>query len=584
LTVRKKITTATSATVANVGIGDVFVVGGDSIGEGRGTNAQSYSHATLKAAKFREDDAWAEGNDGIDTGTSAGSHWPLLATQIMASQGVPVAFISMGTGSTDVAGSHNEWAKPNGSYSSLTGQVTDSTAASVKGVLLHLGPNAVVNASTLSLATYNTALDTLASNLAADVAGAPKLNVGIFGEVSTGSPPDRTAALNNLRGAIIQAHGDNANIRPGPCLIDLDYSDGVHPQSDAHLQAVAKRWWVALSETYYGGSGGRGPRLSSASWNGARTALTVAFDRTLKTGLTHATACWAVSDNGSAMTVSSVAYHGTNPAALVLTMSAAAVGAANTTTVTFASGDTAVGLVVPLSADITMPSGAAIQIPAEPIYSAAVSEVDVTAPTLISPSFTGTGTTTGTAGVTTENDANGTLYCVVTTSATTPTGAQVRAGQDAAGAAATYSSSQVITTTGAKSFSATGLTSGTTYYAHFQHRDALSNDSGVSSSAGGATSSPPIVSFTLTTDGANPAASLTGLKWAFFDQVSPGSFLAPTAKGTTESTDGSGVLSINVTGTALTSGQIGWLVVTDSDGTTTQSPAAKAFSGPVAVA
>lgn len=584
LTVRKKITTATSATVANVGIGDVFVVGGDSISEGRGTNAQSYTHATLKAAKFTQADAWGEGNDGIDTGTTSGSHWPLLATQIMADQGVPVAFISVGTGSTDVAGSANSWAKPGGEYTGLTSQVTDSTVLTVKGVLMHLGPNAVVNASTLSLATYNAALDTLASNLATDVAGAPKLNIGIFGEVSTGSPPDRVSALNNLRGAIIQALGDNANVKPGPCLIDLNYSDGVHPQSDADLQAVAARWWLALSETYYGGSGGRGPRLSLASWNAGRNLLTVTFDRALKTGLSHATACWAVSDNGSAMTVSSVAYHGTNPNALVLTTSAAAVGAANTTTVTFANGGTAVGVVVPRSADITMPVGAAVTIPAEPFYSAAVGELDTAPPTLTSAAFTGTGLTTGTASVTTTGDANGTLFCVVTASATPPTGAQVRAGQDAAGAAAAYASSQAISSTGSKSFSAIGLTSGTTYYAHFQHRDAQNNDSAVATSAGGATSSPPTATLTLTTDGTTPAASLTGLKWAWFDQVSPGSFVAPTAKGTAGSTNGSGVFSVNITGTALTAGQIGWLIVTNSDGTTTQSPAAKAFSGPVMVA
>jgi hypothetical protein len=574
LTVRKKTTTSTSSTVANVGIGDVFVVGGDSISEGRGTNAQSYTHATLKAAKFTQADAWGEGNDGIDTGTTSGSHWPLLATQIMADQGVPVAFISVGTGSTDVAGSANSWAKPGGEYTGLTSQVTDSTVLTVKGVLMHLGPNAVVNASTLSLATYNAALDTLASNLATDVAGAPKLNIGIFGEVSTGSPPDRVSALNNLRGAIIQALGDNANVKPGPCLIDLNYSDGVHPQSDADLQAVAARWWLALSETYYGGSGGRGPRLSLASWNAGRNQLTVEFDRALKTGLTHATACWAVSDNGSAMTVSSIAYHGSNPNALVLTMSAAAVGAANTTTLTFANGDTAVGVVVPRSTDITMPVGAVVTIPAEPIYAAAVSEVDVTAPTLTSPSATATGQTTATGSVTT-NEGNGTLYRYASTNAS-ETAATIKA------AALT----QAVSGTGVQAVSFTGLTAGTTYYPHYVHRDAAGNDSAASSGASFTTTAPTAttVTLTLTTDGSTPAASLTGLKWAFFDQVSPGSFVAPTAKGTVETTDGSGVLVLSITGTALTVGGTGWLIVTDSDGTTTQSPAAKAFSGPVVVA
>lgn len=375
LTVRKKTTTTTSTTVADIGIGDIFVVGGDSISEGRGTNAQSYSHATLKAVTYRQDDAFAFANDPIDTGTSSGSHWPLLATQIMSDQSVPVLFITTGTGSTDVYTSGNdEWAKPNSAYTEMTSQVTSSGVNSVRAVLMHLGPNAVVAASTPTQAAYNAALDTLASNIAADVVGAPKLHLGIFGETSPGSPPDRTAALNNCRAAIIEALGDNANIKPGPCLIDLNYSDGVHPQSDADLATVAKRWWVAINESLYSGSGGRGPRLSSAQWNAGRTQLTVVFDRTLKTGLTFGAGAWRVLDNGTPMTVSSVAYHGTDTSAVVLTMSAAASGPAGTSTASLGHGDTAVGVVIPTSDDITMPSGAAITIPAEPFYAQAVSE------------------------------------------------------------------------------------------------------------------------------------------------------------------------------------------------------------------
>jgi len=94
---------------------------------------------------------------------------------------------------------------------------------------------------------------------------------------------------------------------------------------------------------------------------------------------------------------------------------------------------------------------------------------------------------------------------------------------------------------------------------------------------------PASVSITLTTDGTTPAASLTGLKWAFFDQVTPDLFAAPVAKGAVESTDGSGVLVLDITGSALAPGAVGWLVVTNSDGTTSQSPAHKLFAGPVTV-
>ena len=92
------------------------------------------------------------------------------------------------------------------------------------------------------------------------------------------------------------------------------------------------------------------------------------------------------------------------------------------------------------------------------------------------------------------------------------------------------------------------------------------------------------VTITLTTDGSTPAASLTNLKWAFFDQATPNLFTAaPSAKGAVETTDGSGVLTITITGTALRVGDIGYLIVTNSDGTVTQGAALKCFAAPVVV-
>lgn len=90
------------------------------------------------------------------------------------------------------------------------------------------------------------------------------------------------------------------------------------------------------------------------------------------------------------------------------------------------------------------------------------------------------------------------------------------------------------------------------------------------------------ISLPLTTDGTTPAASLSGLKWAFFDSPLPQNFDRPASSGTGATTNGSGLLSLAVTST-LGAGQTGYLIVTDSDGTTTQSPAHKAFSGPVTV-
>lgn len=114
---------------------------------------------------------------------------------------------------------------------------------------------------------------------------------------------------------------------------------------------------------------------------------------------------------------------------------------------------------------------------------------DTTAPTLSSATQSATGPTTATVGCTT-NEANGTMYCVVTTSATQPSIAQIKAGQNHSGAAAAYASSQSITTTGAKTFSATGLTASTTYYGHFVHTDAAANDSNRISTSSFTTNAP----------------------------------------------------------------------------------------------
>lgn len=101
---------------------------------------------------------------------------------------------------------------------------------------------------------------------------------------------------------------------------------------------------------------------------------------------------------------------------------------------------------------------------------------DTTAPTLTSATSSVTGQTTATVGATTD-EANGTMYAVVTTSATQPSVAQIVAGQDHTGSAAVYAGNQAISSTGAKTFSATGMTAATAYYAHMVHRDAASNDS-----------------------------------------------------------------------------------------------------------
>jgi hypothetical protein len=108
--------------------------------------------------------------------------------------------------------------------------------------------------------------------------------------------------------------------------------------------------------------------------------------------------------------------------------------------------------------------------------------VDATPPTLTAATGTATGSMNATVGATTD-EGNGTMYAVVTTSSTQPSVAQIKAGQDHTGAAATWAGNQAIDSAGAKTFTATGLIQSTNYWAHLVHTDAAANDSNRVSSA-----------------------------------------------------------------------------------------------------
>lgn len=94
---------------------------------------------------------------------------------------------------------------------------------------------------------------------------------------------------------------------------------------------------------------------------------------------------------------------------------------------------------------------------------------------------------------------------------------------------------------------------------------------------------PVQVALTLTTDGSTPAASQSGIVWAWYDASPPDLSALPVASGTGATTDASGVFNIVLDDSSLAPGQIGTLVAMVTDGTP-GSGANKAFCGPVEVA
>ena len=190
---------------------------------------------------------------------------------------------------------------------------------------------------------------------------------------------------------------------------------------------------------------------------------------------------------------------------------------------------------------------------------------DVTAPALSSATATATGVKTASGSVATD-EGNGTLYSVATASATAPSQAQVKAGQDHTGSAAVWDASQAISSTGAKSVSVTGLTAETTYYLHHMHEDLSANQSDVVSSASFTTEAAPsvtnaiIVTDVLKNNTGTVLASQSGVKVSVLQSAD----LASVYEGTATTNEG-GVLS-TITDAAITVGQSYHVAIKLTDG------------------
>lgn len=181
------------------------------------------------------------------------------------------------------------------------------------------------------------------------------------------------------------------------------------------------------------------------------------------------------------------------------------------------------------------------------------SAADSTPPTLTGPTATSTGQTTATGTVST-NEANGTLYWLASANSS-ETAATVKAG-----------SSQAVSATGTQSVSLSGLTAATAYYLHYVHRDAAGNDSAVSTSAQFTTSAAVVRGVAVTLyNGSTAQASLTGVRALWWDATAPTG--APDFESTTETTDATGLLSIDIESvTSLSVGQNGFLLLYKLDG------------------
>lgn len=216
----------TEYTVPNVGIGDVYIVAGQSNAVGYGRHLQMYiSTLGFRAAMFRTD-GWQELADPTHNDTApkaGGSIWPVLATYILE-YGVPVAFVPVAVGSTYI----NQWQPRKLHFNNMTTLIDKLPAPYARAILWQQGEADVKTPAR----TYADGLLVMATALY------KRYSVPIYAAYLFHN--------NNVNAGIDLAVSEAAYIQYGADLHDLPRDKPPHYVSDENLQIEAWRWYVAL--------------------------------------------------------------------------------------------------------------------------------------------------------------------------------------------------------------------------------------------------------------------------------------------------------------------------------------------------
>lgn len=219
-----------SQTIPNVGIGDVYVIAGQSNAMGMGTHYQMYSNTLGLRGGMYTASGWQELEDPtgkVADGHARGSLWPLLATYAL-NYGVPIAFIPTAVSATSIT----QWQPDQRLFSKMTDLIDALPQPAIRAILWQQG-EADVN---MKARQYADQLENIADELH------DRYDVPVFAAY----------LYNNTRvnAGIDIAVSERDYILHGADLHDLKRDKPPHYVSDKSLATEAWRWWVALGGLY----------------------------------------------------------------------------------------------------------------------------------------------------------------------------------------------------------------------------------------------------------------------------------------------------------------------------------------------
>ena len=249
LEIRVAETPEITAGVPYVGIGDIFVVAGQSNAAGYGETLHTASHEWLAGSLFGNDYVWHQLSDPFDTDTNqvdrisldwgtGGSAWPLVSMHLMNARNVPAAFVPTAHSGSSIT----EWL-PAGDHfhrETLYGSMAHrARLTGAKAVLWWQGESDALGG--MSQEDYQAHFSQIASAIQIDL-GIPIIPALLHNSVAI--PDEQEAAI---RKAVIDAAASNTNIILGPDLSDLVSDDQYHLISDSNIAAAAELWWNTIA-------------------------------------------------------------------------------------------------------------------------------------------------------------------------------------------------------------------------------------------------------------------------------------------------------------------------------------------------
>jgi len=269
-----------TASVECVGVGDLFLITGQSNADGRGKEWVTLDPSNpYVGVKYRRN-AWSKGDDPSANDTTnineSASPWPIALNRLIPDQKVPMGFIAAAVGSTVVkqwrrtegATAANAWSL-GGLYARALDMVKVATDGSMKirAVLYYQGENDITAYNSFSVlgdyAAYKANLMAAIGNFWDDF----KVPV-LVGQITNGGPErDKN---DNVRRAQQEVWQEHPHALPGAVTYDIFPTDGCHYRDAANMKAYSDRWTAAILSGVYGCREMAGPALVSIRREGEK--------------------------------------------------------------------------------------------------------------------------------------------------------------------------------------------------------------------------------------------------------------------------------------------------------------------------